>query len=114
MKNSALSSFKNDMLMDQGDGKMGEPVRVAIIGDYNPKASHHVMSNESLKHAASALQVEADVVWIPTDEVSPDPSDQLIDFDAIWCSSGSPYKSASGAISAIQYAREQNRPFFAT
>ena len=93
---------------------MGEVVRVAIIGDYNPKASHHVMSNESLRHAASALSVEVEVVWIPTEEILQDPSDQLTEFDAIWCSSGSPYKSASGAISAIQYAREQNRPFFAT
>ena len=93
---------------------MGEAVRVAIIGDYNPKASHHVMTDESLRHAASALSVEADVVWIPTDEISENPAEQLADFDAIWCSSGSPYKNASGAISAIQYAREQNRPFFAT
>lgn len=93
---------------------MSEAVRVAIIGDYNPKASHHVMSNESLKHAASTLSVDVDVVWIPTEEIPENPTQQLTDFDAIWCSSGSPYKSASGAISAIQYAREQNRPFFAT
>ncbi|MCI0415295.1 hypothetical protein L0222_21185 [bacterium] len=93
---------------------MNEPIKIALIGDYNPEASHHVKSNESLKHAASLLCVDVDIHWVRTDEVKQNPSDQLAEFHAIWCSSGSPYKSAEGAISSIQFAREENRPFFAT
>lgn len=33
---------------------------------------------------------------------------------AFWCAPGSPYNSAQGAMNAIQFARENNRPFIGT
>ena len=69
------------------------------------------MTNESLKHSAARLSKKIEIDWIPTDEVQ---IDQLANYDAIWCSSGSPYKSMSGAIESIQFAREKDWPFFAT
>ena len=90
---------------------MTKPINVAVIGDFNPKAAHHTMTNESLKHSAARLSKKIEIDWIPTDEVQ---IDQLAKYDAIWCSSGSPYKSMSGAIESIQFAREKGWPFFAT
>jgi CTP synthase (UTP-ammonia lyase) len=86
-------------------------LHIAVIGDFNPKADHHITTNESLKHSAAKLSTNVEIDWIPTDEVK---TDQLAKYDAIWCSSGSPYRSMSGAIDAIQFARENDWPFFAT
>jgi CTP synthase (UTP-ammonia lyase) len=86
-------------------------LRIAIIGDFNPKADHHVTTNESLKHSAAKLSADIEIEWIPTDEVQ---RNELTKYHAIWCSSGSPYRSMSGAIEAIQFARENDWPFFAT
>jgi CTP synthase (UTP-ammonia lyase) len=90
---------------------MSKPLNVAVIGDFNPKAAHHTMTNESLQHSARKLVTEIEIEWVPTDAVQ---FSNLKQYDAIWCSSGSPYKSMSGAISAIQFAREKDWPFFAT
>jgi CTP synthase (UTP-ammonia lyase) len=38
----------------------------------------------------------------------------LAQFDALWCSSGSPYQSMAGALQAIRFARELDFPFLGT
>lgn len=93
---------------------MSKAIQVAIIGDFNPDFTHHIATDESLKQAAAKLSIKVDPRWVPTDSLDVDPSKQLETFDAVWCSSGSPYRSMEGALSAIRYAREKNRPFFAT
>jgi CTP synthase (UTP-ammonia lyase) len=93
---------------------MSKAIQVAIIGDFNPNFSHHVATDESLKHAAAFLAQEVEPRWIFTDTVKADPARQLEEFDAIWCSSGSPYRSMEGALFAIRFAREKSWPFFAT
>ena len=36
---------------------MNEPLRVGIIGDFDPQLRYHLATNEALGHAASALSV---------------------------------------------------------
>ena len=36
---------------------MTQPVRIAIVGDYNPDSSHHVATNEALTHTAEFLSI---------------------------------------------------------
>ncbi len=91
-----------------------KPVRIAIVGDYEPGWSHHLTINDSLQHAAARLSISIDPQWIGTDVMSTQGTGNLDSFDGIWCSSGSPYKSMEGAISAIRFAREGLRAFFAT
>lgn len=93
---------------------MKRAASIAIIGDFNPKWDHHLMIDESLRHAASHLKVEVDSRWIPTDSIEDNSKKLLEGFDGIWISSGSPYKSMDGALRSIQFARERDRPFFAT
>jgi CTP synthase (UTP-ammonia lyase) len=38
----------------------------------------------------------------------------LIDYDGIWCVPASPYANTGAALSAIRFAREQDRPFLGT
>jgi len=91
-------------------------LKVGIIGDYDAtKYSSHIATNESLRHAGSALSVSVDYSWVLTSSLtSPSRETTLKPFDALWCAPGSPYKSIDGALLAIQFARENGRPFFAT
>ena len=93
---------------------MSKEVRVAIIGDFNPEFTHHLATDESLRQAAAMLGIQVAPHWVPTESLDTDESKQLEGFDAIWCSSGSPYRSMEGALNAIRFAREKNWPFFAT
>lgn len=93
---------------------MKKSVRVAIIGDFNPEFSHHHATDESLRQAAAKLRIEVDPVWVPTDSLDADAPGRLRSFDAIWCSSGSPYRSMRGALEGIRFARENDWPFVAT
>jgi CTP synthase (UTP-ammonia lyase) len=88
---------------------------IGIIGDYNPKFRIHTATNEALDHAATALDVHVDPMWLPTPSFDePVSTLKLQEYDALWCSAGSPYASMAGALTAIRFARERNWPFFAT
>ena len=94
---------------------MNAPLRVGIIGDFNPQLRSHVATNEALRHAASALSVMVDAVWLPTPSLAQaDCTTTLQRFDALWCAPASPYHSMQGALTAIQFSREQGWPFLGT
>jgi CTP synthase (UTP-ammonia lyase) len=96
-------------------GSISRPLRVGIIGDFDPNLPSHISTNEALDHAAGALSVAVDCSWLDTqllDEASGET--MLKQFDALWCSSGGPYRSMAGALRAIQFAREAGWPFIGT
>ena len=91
---------------------MHSNVRIGIIGDYDGRPSH-LATEEALKHAAKALDIEVEYTWLPT--VMFDSGEhELQSFHGLWCAPGSPYKSMNGAINVIKYARESNCPFIGT
>ena len=94
---------------------MNQAPRIGIIGDYNPKFRIHTATNTALNQAAAALAISMDVIWLPTPSFDePFSTLKLKEFDALWCSAGSPYASMDGALTAIRFARERKWPFFAT
>ena len=93
---------------------MKNSIRIAIVGDFNPKNKTHRYTNEALIHSASTLNKEEIVEWIPTESLTGDVFRKLTRFQAILCSPGSPYKSMDGALNAITYARTQGIPFLGT
>lgn len=90
---------------------MDSPLRVALIGDYNPSVIAHQAIPEALRLAARHAAVEP--VWVHTSSIQNAPS-ELAAFDGIWCVPASPYANTEGALSAIRFAREQRRPFLGT
>lgn len=90
-------------------------VKIGIIGDFDPQRNYHVATNESLEHAAEALNVELRWEWIPTPSLEDQQALEGINaFHGLWCSPGSPYLSMSGALNAIRFARENHWPFIGT
>ena len=94
---------------------MHQPLQVGIIGDFDPNRPTHLATNDALRHAASALSVTVECVWLPTPSLEDEGSEALLKpCDALWCAPASPYKSMHGALQAIRFAREQGRPFIGT
>ncbi len=94
---------------------MDRPLRVGIIGDLNPSLPSHVATNAALSHAAGSLSVTLDSSWLPTQLLDRESSaTTLKQFDALWCGPGSPYRSMTGALQAIRFAREEGWPFIGT
>ena len=92
---------------------MSDAIRIGIIGDYDGRPSH-IATNEAIIHCASYLGIKQYTHWIDTDLLVESFEEKVSSFDALWCAPGSPYKSAQGAMNAIQFARENNYPFIGT
>jgi CTP synthase (UTP-ammonia lyase) len=94
---------------------MNEPLRVGIIGDFDPQLRSHRATNEALDHAASTLTTTMEYAWLPTQSLEHAGCEVTLQrFDALWCAPASPYKSMQGALRGIQFAREQGWPFIGT
>jgi CTP synthase (UTP-ammonia lyase) len=92
-----------------------QPIRVGILGDFNPEYHSHLATNASLQHAAQALGQPVESEWVPTPSLLDTAAEKtLARFDALWISPGSPYQSMAGMLSGIQRARLGNRPLIAT
>ena len=84
-------------------------LRIGVIGDFSPTNPTHAFTNDGLRHAAAALRLEAETVWLTTDQRADHAA-----FDGLFCSPGSPYRNFDGALAGIRYAREQGVPFIGT
>lgn len=94
---------------------MHSEIRVGVIGDFNPSSESHRATNDALKHAADLLPATIRIEWVATLELEHAPVDTALRrFHALWCAPGSPYKSMTGALEGIRFARESGWPFFGT
>lgn len=93
---------------------MEDVIRVGVVGDVDPSFRPHTATNEALEHAASAEGVRVDVEWLPTLPLEDHAAETVRPFDALWCAPGSPYRSLTGALQAVRFARERGWPFIGT
>ena len=88
--------------------------RVALIADFDPSFPPHPATEEAARHAAAALEVEAELAWIGTEELEPNAAARLTGFAGIWVAPGSPYQSLAGVLAAIRFARDNDMPLLGT
>jgi CTP synthase (UTP-ammonia lyase) len=94
---------------------MNRAIHIGIVADYDPRNKYHVATEQSVAHAAQALGITAESLWIDTDTIDNDLAEaRLAECDAIWCGTSSPYRSMDGALRAIRFARERGVPFVGT
>ena len=84
-------------------------LNLALIGDYNPEVTAHQAIPKALQQAADSLGLTVHLHWLDTDT-----RPSLHGFDGFWCVPASPYRDSDGALRAIRFAREQQRPFLGT
>jgi CTP synthase (UTP-ammonia lyase) len=90
-------------------------IRIGIVADYDPENQYHVATEESVAHAAEALEIRTNSVWLDTHTLNnPAAKARLAECDGIWCGTSSPYRSMDGALRAIRFAREKGVPFVGT
>ncbi|WP_454867735.1 CTP synthase C-terminal region-related (seleno)protein [Pseudomonas farris] len=87
-------------------------IRIALIGDYDPQVTAHQAIPVALGMAAEHSGKDIQFQWLATDTINADTP--LNDFDGFWCVPASPYRDMNGALRAIGFAREQQRPFLGT
>jgi CTP synthase (UTP-ammonia lyase) len=88
------------------------PIRIALIGDYDPQVTAHQAIPVALEMAAEHSGLHVQWQWLATDEIHAETA--LHAFDGFWCVPASPYRNMDGALLAIRFAREQQRPFLGT
>jgi CTP synthase (UTP-ammonia lyase) len=94
---------------------VNDPVRIGILGDYDPRSPTLPAVEKSLQHAAATLNLPLEAEWIPTTSLlAPDAQKKLDSFDGLWAAPGSPYKSFDGMLKGIEFARQRDRPFLGT
>lgn len=91
---------------------MNTPLRIALVGDYNPDVIAHKAIPLAIDDAAAVLELPVRYDWLATRDIHH--ADALVDYDAIWVVPASPYENAEGAFTAIRYARENSVPFLGT
>lgn len=94
---------------------MDKNIKIGIIGEFHPDRPSHDATNQALNHAAEALSIKPNITWLLTQPLENDSEIMnLVNFDALWCAPAGLYKSKTGTIRAIQFAREKNWPFIGT
>ena len=84
------------------------PLRIALIGDYDPQITAHQAIPLALELAARHIERDVQWQWLATDSIAAD--SDFAHFDGLWCVPGSPYRNTDGALRAIGFARERQRP----
>ena len=89
-------------------------MKIAIIGDFNSSFRPHVATNEAIEHSKQnlGLQIEAD--WVSTDFITDNFNLITETYKGFWIAPGSPYKSMTGALDIIKYARLNDIPTLGT
>lgn len=88
-------------------------LKIGIIGDFDESKISQVKTNQCLEDIASKLGIGIDKQWISTDGITEECVNKCENYDGLWAAPGD-YSNPSGAILAIQYAREKNIPFVGT
>ena len=92
-----------------------DKVRIGVIGDFEPSYHSHFATNAALYDAAAKLKLPLELRWLPTPSLeAPDSQKILRRWDGLFASPGSPYKSFSGMLRGIEFARARDWPFVAT
>ena len=83
--------------------------RICLVGDYDPGVLAHQAIPKALALAANGADVHP--VWLGTKSAL---NAELDGYAGFWCVPASPYRSMQGALRAIRFAREGDRPFLGT
>jgi CTP synthase (UTP-ammonia lyase) len=88
-------------------------IRVALVGDRSDAVIAHRAIPRALALAGAATGTEVTGVWVHTATIR-DPAAALDGCAAVWAVPATPYASMAGALTAIRFARETDRPFLGT
>jgi CTP synthase (UTP-ammonia lyase) len=89
-------------------------IKLGIMGDFVASNATHIANNEALDHAAKQFGKPFQYEWIETDRIEPEFETIIHSYHGLLIAPGSPYKSMSGVLKIIEYARTYNIPTLGT
>lgn len=99
--------------------RANKPVKIGIVGKYFGTGAYTLSDSyisviEALKHAGWGLKVKPEIHWLNSEVYEKDKRavKELKDYDGILVPGGFGSRGIEGKIRAIQYARENNIPYF--
>ena len=88
-------------------------VDIGLVGKYVELHDAYLSVAEALKHAGYAHNTHVDIHWIDSEKITKDNvAEKLTGLDGIIVPGGFGNRGIEGMITSIQYARENNLPFF--
>ncbi len=94
---------------------MPTAVRIGVIGDFEPSYHSHFATNAALYDAATKLKAPLLLRWLPTSSLDRADAVKILSlWDGLIAGPGSPYKSFTGMLRGIEFARTQGWPFTGT
>lgn len=88
-------------------------VKIGLVGKYVELQDAYISVVEALKHAGYNFDADIDIKWINSEEVNKENvAEWLSDVDGILVPGGFGDRGIEGKISAIEYARVNQKPFF--
>lgn len=88
-------------------------IAIGIIGDFDLTKISHIQTNQCIDDIGRKLQCDITKEWVPSSDMHSSNINVLKKYSALFGAPGG-YKSESGAIKAIQYARENKLPYLGT
>jgi len=93
--------------------KPSSEVRIAVVGKYVGLQDAYKSIGEAFTHAGAALDIGVRTKWIEAEEIEEKGAEEMLkDFNGLLIPGGFGSRGTEGKIEAIQYARENNVPFF--
>jgi CTP synthase (UTP-ammonia lyase) len=87
---------------------------IGIIGDFHKSITQSAIA-DSIEHSNTLLGFKTKYRWIETTILDTFKyKDELKNLDGLWSASGSPFKSMTGSLNAIKFARENRIPHIGT
>ena len=86
-------------------------VKIAVVGKYTGLRDSYASVKEALVHAAASLDTGMEIRWIESTELEKGDLSKLQDVDGILVPGGFGNRGIEGMINAIQYARENGKPY---
>ena len=88
-------------------------VEVALVGKYTELPDAYKSINESFIHAGAINHCKVKVKYVPAEQVTAEnAAEMLAGMAGIFVAPGSGVRGFEGKVAAVQYARENNIPFF--
>jgi len=88
-------------------------VNIGVVGKYTDLIESYKSLDEALRHAAISNQVKLNLTYVDAEDLEKGSNTDLLNqVDGILVPGGFGSRGTEGKIKAIQFARENNKPFF--
>ena len=84
------------------------------MGDFDASNATHIANNEALDHAAKQYAKPFQYEWVATERIEPEFETIIRSYNGFLIAPGSPYKSMTGVLKIIEYARTHQIPTLGT